>query len=162
MNHGRLEQIGPPAELYERPRTRFVADFLGSANFLDAVVQSTGAPARLATDRGASLEVAGLDGAAIGQRVTVAIRPERIRIEAPDAPEAERRTATVRDLVYQGSVQRYQVELERGDLLVAFRPNLGEPAIAPGAQITVSWRAADAWVIPETGGSVKRLNDAAQ
>jgi spermidine/putrescine ABC transporter ATP-binding subunit len=149
MNHGRIEQVGAPAALYERPRTRFVADFLGAANFLEAVVVATGAPTRLRTERGTVLEVAALDGAAIGQHLTVALRPERVRIETAGGSTAGRRPARVRDVSYHGTVQRYQLELDGGDVLVAFRPNLGQPAIAPEAPVAVHWGADDAWVIPE-------------
>jgi spermidine/putrescine ABC transporter ATP-binding subunit len=153
MNHGRIEQVGAPSELYERPRTRFVADFLGASNFLEASVVALGETARLRTDRGAVLDVARVDQATIGARVTVVLRPERIRIAPAERgsashPDAGWRAARVRDVAYHGTVERYHLELESGDALVAFRPNLGQSALAPGTPAMVYWAAGDAWVLP--------------
>jgi putative spermidine/putrescine transport system ATP-binding protein len=153
MNHGRIEQVGPPGELYERPRTRFVADFLGAANFLEATVETVGAPARLRTAYGAEIKVTQRVHATVGETLTVTIRPERIRISATAEPGW--RTARVLDFAYHGTVQRYHLALEGGDRLVAFRPNLGQPPIAPGAAMAVHWEPGDAWVIPTTDPSVQ-------
>jgi putative spermidine/putrescine transport system ATP-binding protein len=149
MRGGHVEQVGPPNELYERPRTRFVADFLGSSNFLDMTVAIAGDPARLRTAGGLEIEVPGLADAAVGQRVSVAIRPERIRIDASCPTDAGWRPARVIDCTYHGDTQRFQVELEGCDALSVFRPNAGQPLIPRGASASVYWGPADAWVIPE-------------
>jgi ABC-type Fe3+/spermidine/putrescine transport system ATPase subunit len=142
MNRGRIEQIGAPSALYEQPRTRFVADFLGAANFLEAVVTAAG---RLRTDRGAEIAVAPRAPHDIGRRVTVAVRPERIRV----ATAGDGHAARVLDVAYHGTAQRYLIELAGGDRLTALRPNLGEPAIQAGSAVVASWAPGDAWVIPE-------------
>ncbi len=149
MHGGRVEQVGPPAELYERPRTRFVADFLGSSNFLETKVVTAGEPALLRTAGGLSIEMPGLGNAAAGDRFTVAIRPERIRIDASTAATAGWRSARVIDGSYHGDTQRFQVELEGRDTLMVFRPNAGQPLIPPGAPARVYWGPGDTWVIPE-------------
>jgi len=149
MRGGRVEQVGPPHELYERPRTRFVADFLGSSNFLDMIVGCAGDPARLRTAGGLEVAVPGLAGAAVGHRVTVAIRPERIRIDTSAPKDALWRPARVVESTYHGDTQRFQVELESGETLSVFRPNAGQPLISRGASAFVSWGPGDAWAIPE-------------
>lgn len=150
MHGGRVEQVGPPDELYERPRTRFVADFLGSSNFLDTKVHAAGEPALLRTAGGLAIEVRGLVGAVVGDQCTVAIRPERIRIDASATANAGWWPAHVIDSSYHGDTQRFQVELEGRDTLTVFRPNAGQPLIPRGSPATVSWGPGDAWVIPES------------
>ncbi len=149
MHRGRVEQVGQPDELYERPRTRFVADFLGSSNFLETTVEVPGEPALLRTKAGLALEVPGLAGAVVGDRFTVAIRPERIRIEATETVAARGRAARVIECTYHGDTQRFQVELESRDMLTVFRPNAGQPLIPRGAVAAVWWGPDDAWVIPD-------------
>jgi len=149
MHGGRVEQVGPPNELYERPRTRFVADFLGSSNFLAMTVATAGEPAVLRTTGGLEIAMPGLARAAVGDQLTVAIRPERIRIDTSAATDACWRSARVTECSYHGDTQRFQVELEGRDTLTVFRPNAGQPLIPRGAAAAVSWGPGDAWVIPE-------------
>ena len=86
MNHGRVEQVGSPAEIYARPATAFVAHFVGAMNILEAVVtgpgQAQAGPLTLACDA--------LGGRAQGQRVRLGLRPEEVRIRGveADAPNA--------------------------------------------------------------------------
>jgi ABC-type Fe3+/spermidine/putrescine transport system ATPase subunit len=148
MRGGRVEQVGTPDELYERPRTRFVADFLGSSNFLETSVVAVGRVSLLRTKAGLEFPVEGLEGFAVGDSLTVAIRPERISIDASATPGSLSREAHVMDSSYHGDTQRFQVELDTGDMLTVFRPNVGQPLIAQGASVTVSWGPRDAWVIP--------------
>jgi putative spermidine/putrescine transport system ATP-binding protein len=148
MHGGRVEQVGTPSELYERPRTRFVADFLGSSNFLETSVVSGGAVPLLRTKAGLQFAVEGLDGIAVGDSLTVAIRPERISIDESAMPTALSRRARVVDSSYHGDTQRFQVEVDGGDMLTVFRPNVGQPLIAHGTPVTVGWGPRDAWVIP--------------
>lgn len=149
MHRGRVEQVGPPDELYERPHTRFVADFLGSSNFLETTVEVAGEPALLRTKAGLALEVPGFAGAAVGDRFTVAIRPERIRIETSGTATARVRPGRVIECTYHGDTQRFQVELESRDTITVFRPNAGQPLIPRGAAVAISWGPDDPWVIPE-------------
>jgi ABC-type Fe3+/spermidine/putrescine transport system ATPase subunit len=153
MQKGRVEQVGPPDELYERPRTRFVADFLGSSNFLEATVETAGTPALLRTRGGLAIEVSGSAGAAIGDQLTVAIRPERIRIDASATADVRWLPARVMECSYHGDTQRFQVQLDGGDMLTVFRPNAGQPLVPRGASAAVCWGPDDTWVIPERAGS---------
>jgi iron(III) transport system ATP-binding protein len=91
MNGGRIAQIGTPQEIYERPADPFVADFIGTTNFLPARVVGTarpGARALLELADGQRLEVVAERAASEGSRVTLAYRPEQMRI-APDGPAGE-------------------------------------------------------------------------
>jgi putative spermidine/putrescine transport system ATP-binding protein len=105
FNHGTIEQVGSPAEVYERPATGFVAGFVGVSNVLSGEVAQ-----RITGDAHA-----------------FTIRPEKIAMTEPNAPvEAGRCTATghVREVVYLGAVTRYTVELDLGGSLVVMQQNL--------------------------------------
>ena len=110
MNAGEIVQIGRPEEVYNQPATRFVADFLGEANFLDGHITSSGHPARVNTGSG---EVVAIDTRErpIQSPVKCCVRPEHIRIRrekegpAPDADNAL--PATIVSHVYLGDVRQY-------------------------------------------------------
>jgi len=105
FNHGRIEQVGSPAEVYERPATNFVAGFVGVSNVL------AGATAA---------QLLGADG-------MFSVRPEKIRICPPDTPAADGQIAApgvIRDVVYLGMYTRYLVELEAGGDLTVVQQNL--------------------------------------
>jgi putative spermidine/putrescine transport system ATP-binding protein len=124
MNHGRIEQLGAPREVYERPATRFVADFLGASTVLRGRA--------VAGDRvaiaGATLHVTG--GAwRPGSDVEVAIRPERVSlVSGPGANVVE---ARIDGLVYQGAQTEVTARLTDGQRVLAF---VGEPAPVPLAR----------------------------
>lgn len=87
MNAGEVEQVGAPLELYDRPRNRFVAGFLGSPamNFIEGTLRA-GAPSRLELADGTSFDLGHLPAAGDGRRVTYGIRPEAIGLAADGIP----------------------------------------------------------------------------
>ena len=89
MSNGRIEQIGSPREIYERPANAFVADFIGNSNLLDAAVIAVGSDAiTVRTDRGLMLRAAST-AHGIGDRVVVMIRPEQVRLAPSRDPVGE-------------------------------------------------------------------------
>jgi putative spermidine/putrescine transport system ATP-binding protein len=105
FNHGRIEQVGSPADVYERPATAFVAGFVDTSNLLSG-------PAARA--------VFGMDG-------TYTVRPEKIRLAVPEDTVEEDETAAlgrITEVIYLGSDTRYIVELEAGGSLVVTQQNL--------------------------------------
>jgi spermidine/putrescine transport system ATP-binding protein len=149
MNRGRIEQLGTPAAIYSRPGNRFVADFIGDINLLDARVED-----RL--DDRLRLSVAGLGSvvcpahpaARAGQAGAFAIRPEQVRIgtAADHAGFANRFAGTLRDFLYVGDVTTYKVELENGTLIQALLTNAApeRQRLAVGDRVSVGW--------PDTAG----------
>jgi putative spermidine/putrescine transport system ATP-binding protein len=121
LSAGRIEQLGPPREIYAHPRTRFVADFIGASSVLRA--RAVG-PDRVAV-AGAALHVAGVALSATSD-VELAIRPERIRLAA--APGDNVVDARVDGLVYQGAQTEMTALLGDGQRLLVF---VTEPAPVP-------------------------------
>ena len=123
FSDGRLEQVGSPGEIYERPANAFVAGFVGTSNLLERD----------------------------GRRVT--IRPEKIRLldAADDAPGSV--AGAVAEVVYLGSVTRYVVELDEGGTLVALRQNAdtsaGEALAARGRRVRLAWSPQHAMTLEE-------------
>ena len=103
FNHGRIEQIGPPREIYEWPRSPFVAEFIGETNLLACKVDAqAGEAVHLITDSGLALLAHAGAGRIAGDKVRVSIRPEAIRINDHAAATANRLTARIIDAVYFG------------------------------------------------------------
>ena len=114
MDAGRIVQVGSPRDVYDRPRTRFVADFLGEANFIEGrLAAMAGTNVRVETPVGPLLTVAA--GAIIGNRVICCIRPERITLgpdgDRPAGEEAVQLSATVVESIYLGDLRQYTCEL---------------------------------------------------
>jgi len=129
MNQGRIEQVGSPAELYLTPRTRFVADFMGSSNLLPEDWVREAAPALLAS------RPAGTDGALIA-----CVRPEQISL-TPSAGGDGR----VIDVTFLGNISRARVAWKGRDILVQTGHVDG---VVPGASVAVS-------VVPSVCGWVR-------
>ena len=127
FNHGRIEQVGTPREIYETPGSAFVAGFVGSASVIE------GAAAR----------------ALVGDDGPYSIRPERVAILAADAvpsgPDTIRAHGQVADVQYHGDGTRVQLQLEAGASILAEVPNVGDQASLPerGAKVTVGFRRSD-------------------
>jgi iron(III) transport system ATP-binding protein len=122
MSHGRIAQIGTPADLYERPNSRFVADFIGDANLIEGRIErgTFHAP-------GLSLPIEGPEGPAL-----VSIRPERIGLGPTGAGPGGR----VVSATYLGGRMEYVVETDFGELLVS--APIGAPLRAPGEAVGLS------------------------
>jgi ABC-type Fe3+/spermidine/putrescine transport system ATPase subunit len=157
LHLGRLQQIGTPDDLYERPASSFVARFLGDCNLLRGTLDVVEANrARLRTPAGLCAEGVPAEGTAFsaGMSAEAMVRPERIRIAA--APEAGTEssdnsvTGRVEAIVYRGSVRRYLVRSDRdAATMVADAPNTGAvpSGVGEGAAVQLSWAATDCRVL---------------
>ncbi len=142
FNQGRLEQIGAPADVYERPATRFVAGFVGISNLL------TGDTAR----------------AIVGEAGTFTVRPEKIHLADPGAPVADDEMAAaghIREVVYVGPDTRYIVSLDAGSELVVTQQNLATSSMdalaARGRAVRLVWKRQH--VLPIKDGSGMEEDD---
>lgn len=145
MNQGRIAQLGSPEQLYERPADRFVADFIGETNFLELVPAGAGA-ATMAGGIPVSLPAEG--GFAPNQRMTVALRPERIALAAPASAAASSdglqwHEGTVEEIVYIGEIRKYRIRLGGQVLTAKQQTGTGVPSFTDGARVAVGWHPAD-------------------
>ena len=121
LNHGSIEQIGGPVEVYEQPRTPFVAGFIGISNLIER------------------------DGR------TITVRPEKLALiedGEPEPPDAHVEPGQVRDVIYAGVLTRYVVDLDAGGELVVSRQNAERASVAAGSRVRVAWRPDQAFTIP--------------
>ena len=143
MNHGRIEQMGRPDELYEAPRTTFVANFLGQSNLVAGRGQGGGDD--LVVDcHGQQLRVPRERVHADGADVLVGVRPEKIHLAAGDAgaPEGHNRLVggVVSDASFMGVSTQYLVRMPWGQDLTVFAQNRGVGDRVPaGSSVTLSW-----------------------
>ena len=131
MNEGRFLQVGPPAEIYETPASRFVADFIGNVNLMEGTIAERAAGHAVVDCGEVRHRVDQRVEGGVGAPVTVALRPEKIRIAAiadpvagegmPVEPNSVR--GTVRDLAYFGSFTVYHLQLGSGRILKISQAN---------------------------------------
>jgi len=141
MNEGRLIQVGPPAEIYETPNCRWVADFVGQVTLIEGRLERGDL---LATAVG-QLQVAG--GGAPGDKVCLALRPEKLRLSTERPAGGNAVAGTVFEVGYRGDVSIYKVRAADRFLIKVAVPNLGgRPAFAIDDLVWVSWPA-DAGVV---------------
>jgi len=154
MRDGLIQQMGGPTELYERPVNRFVADFIGTSNFVSGTVDSVDATTRQVTvrsDRGLVLRGEATDKRTTltaGQAVTVAMRPERLEVEPADSGAPGAGWASVQGRIHQGTYLGDQTEFrvqtdQAGELIVRRQNATGAGAsqgLGPGDPVTVRWR----------------------
>jgi ABC-type Fe3+/spermidine/putrescine transport system ATPase subunit len=158
MRQGRIVQLGPPEDLYERPADQFVADFIGESNFLEVTVRGVeGGVATALTDDGLTVTLAVADAGADGTRLTLALRPERVRL-APAGGQARASGpveasgyrwwhGVIEEVVYIGATRKYQVRLG-GQLLVAQQQAGSDvPGFRAGERVDVGWSMADVRVV---------------
>lgn len=141
---GKIEQMGKPVEVYERPRTEFAAAFLGAANFLRGrSVSNENGSGTIALDSGETVQAT--ETVAPGQKVTLVVRPEKLSIRASGVHAAatdallNSLSGTVERLVYLGSNTTYAVRHSSGELTVN-QQNIAEEPLPPGTQVVLSWR----------------------
>jgi putrescine transport system ATP-binding protein len=140
MREGRIAQLGPPREVYEAPRTRYVAEFIGDVNILHGSVADRAA-GRIALDGGGEADLGHRAEAAEGAAVELAIRPEKIVVEragtdgAGTEPRAPNRLhGRIEDIAYLGNTSIFHVRLAGGGLVRVQRTNRFR-----AVEETVSW-----------------------
>jgi ABC-type Fe3+/spermidine/putrescine transport system ATPase subunit len=126
MNQGKVSQVGPPKALYERPATRFVADFIGINNLVEGTVRSIDEPQRRLRAETALGELAAIHEAAlrVGDRCVLCIRPENIAPGGSSGSDRNRFRGTIGLAAYMGNTLRYDVELGGG---ISFKLDVGDP-----------------------------------
>jgi putrescine transport system ATP-binding protein len=145
MDKGEIVQVAAPSEIYERPKSRWVAGFIGDINLIEGgVVETNGAGAVIEDSGGRRFRVAEADGIAVGAKVTIALRPEKLRIAvaatAPDGANAVR--GRVWDIGYLGDKSVYKIRLADGTQMKASVANVTrilERPISWDDEVLLSW-----------------------
>ena len=151
LRDGAVQQIGAPDSLYNRPSTRFVADFLGRANFLEGAVSSVNGTELKIDVKGIAVRHAkGKDAAAQGEKTLLALRPERIAVVSPDQAKTSlnRIEGSVQTSAFVGSQYVYVIDTPLGTIESQMPAFEAGPLRQPGAQVAVTWS-------PEAGVLVK-------
>ncbi len=144
MNHGKLMQVATPSEIYERPNSRWVADFIGDVNLIEGTVETADASAVVVMGNdGQRLRLSSSPGISSGMKVWVALRPEKLSlsISQPDAQE-NRIGGTVSDIAYRGNALLYRMHTSSGaelKVLVTNTRRLTDLPIRKGDQVWLTF-----------------------
>ena len=154
MNAGRIEQIGTPAEIYEAPRSSFVAAFIGDTNFFEGrVAEVTGEYSRLVIDGFPDVLCFNDKQIGVGQAVYLSIRPEKFRVARERPAETNRHNAVqgkVEDVIYLGNHTKYWISAQEYRLAVYEQHSrflLDEKPIRWGEPVWVYWHADDGFML---------------
>lgn len=141
MNGGRIEQLGTPSDLYERPKTAFVAGFLGASNLLEGTAAGDG---RVKLADGTLVQV---PPEALPNRtgaVQIGVRPEKLRIGGEEGNEL---AGVVTESAYIGVSTQYIVDTPAGPVTVYVQNDRPGGQVATGERLTLSWSPASTFVV---------------
>jgi spermidine/putrescine ABC transporter ATP-binding subunit len=153
MHGGRVQQVGTPQEIYDRPASLFVAQFIGKANFLQATVLTVHSALAVVAVNDVPLKASVADASiAPGQTVTLMIRPERLQVNAvtPSENQVSGKTAGV---TYIGQLLESQVETAIGKLTVTQLGGAQLDRSPTGEPQTLSWNISDCLILPPPHGA---------
>ena len=160
MNEGSILQEGPPDEIYERPTSRFVADFIGQTNFFDGVVEETGETTAVRMESGALLRCAASPAVAKGERVAVSVRPERV-VPADDVTTINSLEGTLLRKTYLGDLVEYHLLVGGTEVVMQRQSDAEDPAAswAAGQRVRIGWDRDSALVLRRDGAEIADEQD---
>ncbi|WP_323717696.1 ABC transporter ATP-binding protein [Paracoccus aminovorans] len=147
FNDGRIQQLAPPADLYERPENSFVAGFIGENNKLPGTVEEMqGGRARVRLSTGELIEATPANVGAPGQKTLISIRPERVEFKPDQIPAgALTLQAEVLEVIYMGDILRTRMRVAgQDDFVVKCRNTLDQTRLDPGQRLRIGWHPQDA------------------
>ncbi|HEX8959604.1 MAG TPA: ABC transporter ATP-binding protein [Solirubrobacterales bacterium] len=157
MNRGRVEQVGVPEDVYERPATTFVAGFIGVSNLMPATVSG---PGEVRLDSGPVVPAASAGGFSPGERCYAVVRPEKLRVEplggGAEANGRPRVEGIVESSLYLGTSTQIAVDLGEGVRMTVLVPNADEELRqrlpGGGARVALSWESEHMHLVRESPG----------
>lgn len=173
MNGGRVEQLGAPADLYENPKTTFVANFLGTSNLIEAEVVEKSGEDLVVTAGGAKLKLPGGRCSApdtSGGKILVGVRPEKISLAHQDdegsiAAGRNRVPGRIVDSSFIGVSTQYVIDSPAGQGLAVYEQNIErDTRLVPGAEVVLHWNPAHTFGLDAAqaiDAGVEKVEDAA-
>jgi spermidine/putrescine transport system ATP-binding protein len=154
MHRGRIEQVGAPEDLYDRPATAFVADFIGTTNLLAGTVERVGGEvADVLLDSGDRCQVAAV-GRRAGTPIALSVRPEAIGIAAAGEGKDKGISATVEQVAYLGAAVQYHARTSGGLPITVLAGKTGS-RFANGNAVELSWAPTDSLVIGDRSAELE-------
>jgi putative spermidine/putrescine transport system ATP-binding protein len=154
MRAGRMEQVGSPRDIYERPRNRFVAAFMGASNFIAGHVVEATTLLSIRLKDGAVISLENhADLPQVGP-VDIVVRPERLSIGRDTTGGGAGHSevmSQISAIEYAGDCWKISLDLASGETMVASRANRGSIDFAPGDRVLAGWAIADVWAVPASG-----------
>jgi putative spermidine/putrescine transport system ATP-binding protein len=147
FNDGRIQQLAPPAELYERPENSFVAGFIGENNALAGTIEQLDSDKALVRlDDGGLIDATAVNIREKGQRTTVSIRPERVEFKPEMMPPgAHTIEAQVLQVIYMGDILRARLRVAGTDnFVMKMRNTIGQTKLEVGQTVRIGWHPEDA------------------
>jgi putative spermidine/putrescine transport system ATP-binding protein len=147
FNDGRIQQLAPPADLYERPENSFVAQFIGENNkLLGTIEELNGDKALVRLTTGELIDATAVNAKEKGGKTLVSIRPERVEFKPEMMPPgAHMIDAEVLEIIYMGDILRVVLRVAGSDgFVMKMRNTLGQTRLDPGQKIKVGWHPQDA------------------
>lgn len=154
MRNGKIEQVGTPTEIYERPRTAFVADFIGDTNFFSGRIEAADtASLEMVTKTKLKIVVQHKpprEMAINSQEIVVSVRPEKIRLSlSPPESSINCFEGRIQNVMYLGTHVQYVVELLSGDRITVLLPNVTSKLPDPHIPVYARWAATDCLALEE-------------
>ena len=158
LRRGKIEQIGAPMELFLRPRSIFVANFVGESNFMAGIVKEIDESfLNVELKDGLSVVVPSIDGAVLGERIVIALKPEIVYIEKGATEGINHLQGVVERKSFLGAFIKYSTRLETGDLVNSKVLALQQDkTLGTGDRITVSFKSKEAIVYHHPKDGVRR------
>ncbi len=148
MHEGVIEQLDVPAEIYDHPKTKFVAGFIGESNIFDGTVSEINGEVLTVQTEAGRMRVCG-EGFAVGEEMHVAIRPEYMMVSREPA-EGFDLPGTVKDFIYQGTVVKTALDLKNGQE-VKYSRFEQDHSVSEGDRVYVFWNPEKAVAIRKSG-----------
>lgn len=148
INRGRIEQIDTASAIYERPRTLFVAGFIGDTNLLQGRLAGVDSGLGVVEIGTSQIRVPLNFEATAGDAISLSIRPEHLHLNPPLEGASNTVSARVEDVIYLGSLSHYRLVLNGGTVLTAEVQNRSKVSVNRGDTASVSWQPEDAIAFP--------------
>ncbi len=146
FNDGRIQQLAPPEDLYERPNNSFVAQFIGENNTLPGTVETiSGERCVVRLSNGSVIDALPVNVSRPGDRTLVSIRPERVEFRSDRLPpDTHRLEAEVLEFIYMGDVYRTRLRVAGNDnFIMKCRNAVDQRRLSPGEKVVIGWHVAD-------------------